>query len=33
MATFAHWTKEGPMDEAYLFWDNKEFRKEVGLGQ
>lgn len=33
MATFSHWTKEGPMDEEYLFWDNKEFMKQIGLGQ
>ena len=33
MATFSHWTKEGPMDEEYLFWDNQEFMKEIGLGK
>lgn len=33
MATFAHWTKEGPMDEEYLFWDNKEFYRQIGLGK
>ena len=33
MATFSHWTKEGPMDEEYLFWDNGEFMKEIGLGK
>jgi SnoaL-like polyketide cyclase len=33
MATISHWTKEGPMDEEYLFWDNQEFMKEIGLGK
>jgi hypothetical protein len=33
MATFSHWTPEGPMDEEYLFWDNQEFMKEIGLGK
>ena len=33
MATFSHWTKEGPMDEEYLFWDNQEFMKQIGLGK
>ena len=33
MATFSHWTAEGPMDEEYLFWDNAEFMKEIGLGK
>ena len=33
MATFSHWTKAGPMDEEYLFWDNQEFLKEIGLAQ
>lgn len=33
MATFSHWTKEGPMDEEYLFWDNEEFKKQIGLGK
>jgi hypothetical protein len=33
MATFSHWTKAGPMDEEYLFWDNQEFMKEIGLGK
>jgi hypothetical protein len=33
MATFSHWTQEGPMDEEYLFWDNQEFMKEIGLGK
>ena len=33
MATIGHWTKGGNMDEEYLFWDNQEFMKEIGLGQ
>lgn len=32
MATIGHW-KDGVMDEEYLFWDNQEFMKEIGLGQ
>ena len=32
MATIAHW-KGGVMDEEYLFWDNQEFMKQIGLGQ
>ena len=31
MATIGHW-KEGVMDEEYLFWDNQEFMKQIGLG-
>jgi len=33
MATFSHWTEDGPMDEEYLFWDNQEFMRQIGLGQ
>jgi len=33
MATFSHWTKEGPMDEEYLFWDNAAFMQQIGLGK
>lgn len=33
MATFGHWTQEGTMDEEYLFWDNQEFMRQIGLGQ
>ena len=32
MATFGHW-KDGVMFEEYLFWDNQEFMKEIGLGK
>ncbi|OCP38048.1 ester cyclase [Ensifer sp. LC163] len=33
MATLGHWTKEGVMDEEYLFWDNQGFMKQIGLAQ
>jgi hypothetical protein len=33
MATIAHWNRNGVMDEEYLFWDNAEFMKQIGLGQ
>lgn len=33
MATISHWNSEGVMDEEYLFWDNQEFMKQIGLGQ
>ena len=32
MATIGHW-KGGVMDEEYLFWDNQEFMKQIGLGK
>jgi hypothetical protein len=32
MATVGHW-KDGVMTEEYLFWDNQEFMKEIGLGK
>lgn len=32
MATFGHWTPEGNMDEEFLFWDNREFYRQIGLG-
>ena len=32
MCTVGHW-KDGVMDEEYLFWDNKAFMDQVGLGQ
>ncbi|MCB1382765.1 MAG: ester cyclase [Notoacmeibacter sp.] len=31
MATVGHWTKDGVMDEEYLFWDNQAFYKQIGL--
>jgi hypothetical protein len=30
MATIAHW-KNGKMDHEWLFWDNQEFMKQIGL--
>jgi hypothetical protein len=33
MATIGHWGKDGVMFEEYLFWDNAEFMKQIGLGQ
>ncbi len=33
MATICHWTKEGPMDEEYLFWDNQTYMNQIGLGK
>lgn len=32
MATIGHW-KDGTMDEEYLFWDNQEFMRQLGLGK
>jgi hypothetical protein len=31
MATIGHWGKDGIMFEEYLFWDNGEFMKQIGL--
>ncbi|MBI5446801.1 MAG: ester cyclase [Deltaproteobacteria bacterium] len=33
MATIGHWNAAGVMDEEYLFWDNGEFTKQIGLAQ
>jgi hypothetical protein len=33
MATIGHWNRDGVMDEEYLFWDNQEFMKQIGLGK
>jgi len=33
MATIGHWGKDGLMFEEYLFWDNGEFMKQIGLAQ
>jgi hypothetical protein len=33
MATLGHWGKDGIMFEEYLFWDNAEFMKQIGLAQ
>ncbi len=32
MATISHWNKDGIMFEEFLFWDNGEFMKQIGLG-
>lgn len=31
MATIGHWNSEGIMFEEYLYWDNGEFMKQIGL--
>jgi hypothetical protein len=31
MATLGHWNKDGMMSEEFLFWDNGEFMKEIGV--
>ena len=33
MVTVGHWTPAGTMDEEYLFWDNQDFYRQLGLGQ
>ncbi|MNL81375.1 hypothetical protein D3C87_2084680 [compost metagenome] len=33
MATVGHWNGEGTMDEEYLFFDNKAYMDQLGLGQ
>ncbi|MCA0175768.1 MAG: ester cyclase [Proteobacteria bacterium] len=33
MATIGHWTKDGVMDEEWLFWDNAALMQQMGLGQ
>ena len=33
MATIGHWNKDCVMDEEYLFWDNAEYAKQLGMGQ
>jgi len=30
MATIGHW-RDGVIDHEWLFWDNQEFMKEIGL--
>jgi hypothetical protein len=32
MATLGHWTKEGVMDEEYLFWDSGTLMQQMGIG-
>jgi hypothetical protein len=31
MATIGHW-QDGRMDHEWLFWDNQDFMKQIGLG-
>lgn len=33
MATIAHWTEAGVIDEEHLFWDNQAFMTQIGLAQ
>jgi len=32
MATIGHW-KNGKIDHEWLFWDNQEFMRQIGLGK
>ncbi len=32
MCTVGHWTKDGVMDQEYLFWDNATYMKQLGVG-
>ena len=32
MATIGHW-ENGKMDHEWLFWDNQDFMKQIGLGK
>jgi len=32
MSTIAHW-KNGTMDHEWLFWDNQDFMKQIGLAE
>ena len=32
MVTIGHW-RNGLMDEEWLFWDNLEFMKQIGLAK
>jgi hypothetical protein len=33
MVTIGHWNADGVMFEEYLFWDNAEFNRQLGLSQ
>lgn len=33
MTTFGHWNSQGVMDEEYLFWDNQEFMRQIGVDE
>jgi hypothetical protein len=32
MVTVGHW-KNGKMDHEWLYWDNQDFMKQIGLAQ
>jgi hypothetical protein len=32
MCTVGIWNRQGTMDEEFLFWDNRTFYGEMGLG-
>jgi SnoaL-like polyketide cyclase len=32
MATVSHWGADGTMSEEYLFWDNQDFYRQLGVG-
>lgn len=33
LVTIGHWTKDNLMDKEYLFWDNQQFMKQIGLAK
>jgi hypothetical protein len=33
MATIGHWKQDGTMDHEWLYWDNQDFMKQIGLAQ
>lgn len=33
MTTIGHWNQDGVMDEEYLFWDNRNLYKQIGIGK
>lgn len=33
MATIGHWNKQGQMDTEYLFWDNADLMKQLGISE
>lgn len=32
MATVSHWGADGTMSEEFLFWDNQDFYRQLGVG-